>query len=77
MIERYRRVYSSDKDQWHRLELPHGVLEGDTLDETNSLYSQFGQWFQKECYGSWAYPSPGILLFSHEEDKVKVVLKYL
>lgn len=76
----YRRVYSEDRQHWFELRLDHRpfkLLEGDTLDETYSLYDEFGKWFSKECKGTWAYPRPGVLLFSDEEDKVKVILKYL
>lgn len=74
----YRRRNSGESDCWFTLELPSNLLLGDfNGTDTSTLYNEFGKWFENECDGSWAYPSPDILLFELEEDKVKVILKYL
>ncbi len=79
MSSDYRRCNSADRDRecWFTLELSNSLLQGNTFSETVKLYDDFGKWFEKECDGTWAYPAPNILLFSDEEDKVKVVLKFL
>ncbi len=74
----FRRIYTKkrDRESWFELYIP-GVLESDTLDGTDRAYIEFCKWFVKECKGCWAYPSPGVLLFELEEDKFKVILKYV
>ncbi|MEE9573710.1 MAG: hypothetical protein V3W20_11725 [Candidatus Neomarinimicrobiota bacterium] len=77
--QQYRRVYAEDlhMERWFELVFSPGILEGSNIKETNYLYHKFGEWFDKECVGHWAYPSPTILLFENEEDKIKVILKYM
>lgn len=79
MIERaaYRRIYKGKKN-WFKLKFDNNLFEDDTDDkDPHNLYNEFGRWFVKECEGYWAHPRRGLLLFSHEEDKVKVILKYI
>ncbi len=72
-----RRINEEDRQHWFELRLTSKMLKNDNLNIQRRMYNTFGEWFENECNGTWAYPTAYILLFSNEEDKVKVILKYL
>lgn len=72
-----RRINAEDRQHWFELRLTGEMLKDDDLSIQRRMYNTFGEWFENECNGTWAYPTAHLLLFSNEEDKVKVILKYL
>ena len=73
----YRRINSDARNDWFRLKLTSTILEDGDHDYSRNLYDEFGRWFERECKGNWAYPTPYLLLFTNEEDKCKFILKYM
>jgi len=65
--KKHGRIFEEERTCWFELEISHEILQS----------NEFGEWFSNECVGYWAYPTFNSILFSHEEDKVKAILKYM
>ena len=68
-----RKWYASMYPEiWHEQKIPDRLLR-----VRDGYYDEFCIWFTKNCEGHWALPRSHSLLFTHEEDQVKFILKFL
>ena len=78
-----KRWYSeSYSGHWYEQRIPDKLLRsryihGNYVLNEAGLYEEFCIWATKNCIGHWALPRSHSLLFTHEEDKVMFVLKFL
>ncbi len=74
----YHRISSRRDKDWFKVPIDPELLRPDMYSNKDfyQSYDEFGEWFEENCIGFWAYPNPHFILFTVNEDRIKFILKY-
>jgi hypothetical protein len=71
-----RRWLMDSYDSWFEQRIPDRLMLSKRKAD-DGCYEIYCAWFEENGTGYWALPRSHLILFTHEEDRVKFILRFL